>query len=116
MQISASVCLHGSQYNSSSSMHYGEYLGFQMYFAKDLASVNYYYDFNSKDKYSSDNLDTELEAAPDLRLPSLADLKLEDNFSSAESEIKPQQLLSTNKIESIEAEARDRKACAIFYI
>ncbi|KAM5195366.1 cilia- and flagella-associated protein 47 [Hipposideros larvatus] len=80
--------------------HYAEYIKHSRNMRKET---------NSKYKYSSDNLDTELEAAPDLRLPSLTDLKLEDSFSSAESEIKPQQLLSTNKIESIEAEARDRK-------
>lgn len=63
-----------------------------------------------------DETDAELQPASDLKAPSLPDVQLEEDLYSAYCKIKPYQLLSTNKIESKEAEARDRKACAVFSI
>ncbi|XP_032955842.1 cilia- and flagella-associated protein 47 [Rhinolophus ferrumequinum] len=56
-----------------------------------------------------DETDAELQLASDLKAPSLPDVRLEEDLYSAYCKIKPYQLLSTNKIESKEAEARDRK-------
>lgn len=63
-----------------------------------------------------DESDIELLAASDLKALSLPDVHVEEDLRSAACKIKPHQLLSTNKIEFKEAEARDRKACAMVYI
>lgn len=112
MHISVSVCLLGSE-QVSSSMHYGEYLNLLMYFIRDLASINYYYDFTRKCIYSFDDTDIGLQPASGLKSPVLSEAEIEEELHGR---IKRNQLLSTRNISYKETKAVRRKACAIFYL
>lgn len=114
MEISASVCFSGSEWVSN-SMYCGEYLDLLMYFLKDLASVNYYYDFTRKHMYSYNDTDIGLQPASGLKSPTFSEAEIEE-LSSAQHWIKCNQLLSTRNIASTETKSLKRKACAVFYI